>query len=347
MTEEFKDRVRTLSHLSILITFLVALLITAKIVIIPLALAFLFAIVLNPFLRKLESLRVPRVVAIVLVLLAFLVLVGSIFLYSGYQLSLLMEDLPGIQQKVISLAQNLVDEAESRFRFVQFNREDWVPKIVERAAPFFTGFVQTTSSVLTVAAQIPVYLFLFLLYKDRFKDFLEKIFDSDAVKAGQRIQEVKGVVQGYVLGMFIVICVLAVLNSLGLFLLGIKYALFFGIFSAILTIIPYIGNFIGGLFPFVVALVTKDSAWYAVGVVAVYAFIQFLEGNFITPHIMGSRVSINPLIALLSMIIGGQILGVAGLIIAIPFVGILKLLFTHSRSLNPFVILMEDKRSQT
>lgn len=345
MTEEFKDRVRTLSHLSILITFLVALLITAKIVVVPLALAFLFAIVLNPFLRKLESVRVPRVVAIILVLLAFLILVGSIFMYSGYQLSLLMEDLPGIQKKIIGLSQEVINEVEQRFSWIQFNREEWVTKAVERAAPFFTGFLETTSSVLTVAAQIPIYLFLMLLYKDRFKDFLEQLFNTNAQEAGKRIQEVKDVVQGYVLGMFIVICVLAVLNSVGLFLLGIKYALFFGIFSAILTIIPYIGNFIGGMFPFVVALVTKDSAWYAVGVVAVYAFIQFLEGNFITPNIMGSRVSINPLIALLSMIIGGQILGVAGLIIAIPFVGILKLLFTHSRSLHPFVILMEDKRS--
>lgn len=343
MTENFKEKVRAFSHIGILITFVVALLIAAKVVVIPLAISFLFAIVLNPFLRRLENIRMPRVLAIVVVLLTFVVVIGGIFTYCGYQLTSLLNDLPGLQERVLNLVNDMRVQLAERFNISAPQQNRWMTNLADSVGPFFTGFLQTTGSILTVVAQIPIYIFLMLLYKDRFRVFLNTISRRPDDAPSAQINEVKEVVQGYVLGMFIVICILAVLNSIGLLLLGIKYALFFGILSAILTIIPYIGNFIGGFFPFLVALVTKDSAWYAVGVIAVYAFIQFLEGNFITPNVMGSRVSINPLIALLSMIIGGQMLGVAGLIIAIPFVGILKLLFSHSKTLWPLVILMEDR----
>jgi len=343
MTEQFRENVKAFSHMSIIITFLVVLSIYARVVVIPIAFSLLFAIILNPFVRRLESLRIPRVPGIIVVLITFVLLLSAFFLFSGYQLSLLVRDLPGLQEKILALISDLSQTLQDRFGVSTPERNRYLRDITERAAPFFTGLLQSTGSAFTIILQIPIYVFLLLLYKERFKNFLSAIYKGGQDESGVRIDEVKDVVQGYVLGLFIVICVLAVLNSIGLLILGIKYAVFFGIFSAVLTVIPYIGNFIGGLFPVVVALVTKDTAWYAVGVVAVYAVIQFLEGNFITPNIMGSRVSVNPLVALISMIIGGQILGIAGLIIAIPMVGVLKLLFSHSRTLSPLVILMEDK----
>lgn len=343
MTQQFRENVRTLSHMSIIIAFLVILSMAARIVVIPIVFSMLFAIMLNPFLRRLESWRIPRVPGIVMVLITFILLLSALFLFTGYQMSLLVRDLPGLQDKILNLFNEISITLEERLGISTPERNRYLRDITERAAPFFTGLLQSTSSALTIILQIPIYVFLLLLYKERFKRFLREVYHGNQVESRERIDEVKDVVQGYVLGLFIVICVLAVLNSIGLMLLGIQYAIFFGIFSAVLTVIPYIGNFIGGLFPVLVALVTKDTAWYAVGVVAVYAVIQFLEGNFITPNIMGSRVSINPLVALVSMIIGGQILGIAGLIIAIPVVGVVKLLFSHSRTLSPLVILMEDR----
>lgn len=344
MTDNFKEKVKIFSQISILIAFLVALFILARVIIVPLSLSFLFAIVLNPMLRKLERWGCHRILGILICMLSFVLVIGGIFTYSGFQLAQLMQDLPDIQSKVVSLFQNIGTALENKLGISAPQQDRWLENLSNNAGSFFTGFLQTTSSVLTIVAQIPIYIFLILLYKDQFRKFIIELFDGSRNQAGERINEIKGVVQSYVLGLFIVIGILAVLNSIGLSLLGIKYALFFGIFSAILTVIPYIGNFIGGLFPFIMALVTKDSLWYAVGVVAVYAFIQFIEGNFITPNVMGSRVDINPLMALIAMIIGGQILGVAGLILAIPFIGILKIAFSHSKTLTPFVLLMEERK---
>jgi predicted PurR-regulated permease PerM len=90
------------------------------------------------------------------------------------------------------------------------------------------------------------------------------------------------------------------------------------------------------------ALITKDSVWYAIGVIIVFTVVQFLEGNFITPRITGSKVSINALAAIIALLIGGKILGIAGMILAVPAIGIVKIILSYSTYLKPFVILLGD-----
>lgn len=331
------------SHLCIVLSFIIALCLLARPFIIPLAFSFLFALLLNPFLRRLENWGMRRIFAIIIILLAFVILLGSFLYFLGFQASMLMQDLPSIQDRILELAESTLSDIRARFGLNYPDKEQMFSDALGRVAPFFGNLVSTTSSLATVLVQIPVYVFLIMLYKDRFRRFLISVTHNSAEGAQGRIDEVKSVVQGYVTGLFVVIGILTVLNSLGLWALGIRYAWFFGVFSAVLTVIPYLGNFIGGALPFIVALVTKDSMWYAVGVVALYTVIQFIEGNFITPNIMGSRVSVNPLAALISMIIGAQLLGLAGIILAIPILGILKVTFAHSNTLKPLVILLEDR----
>lgn len=325
-----------------MIAFVITLLIVGRVIFIPLSISFLFAIVLNPLLKRLERTRLNRVFSISIVMLAFVVLLTGFIAFSSYQIGNLVADLPNIESKVLTMLEKASDKVSNTFSLSLSDQENIIKSIRENTGTYLASMVSTTSSFLTILVQIPIYIFLILLYKNKFRAFVERGFHKTKAETETGITEVKDVIQGYVFGMFLVICVLAILNSIGLLLLGIDYAIFFGVLSAVLTVIPYIGNFIGGFFPFLIAIVTKDSMWYAVGVVAVYAVIQFLEGNFITPNIMSSRVSINPLVALLALIAGGQILGIAGLILAIPVVGILKVLFNHSQTLKPLVVLMEE-----
>ncbi|MFM8834847.1 MAG: AI-2E family transporter, partial [Cytophagales bacterium] len=87
--------------------------------------------------------------------------------------------------------------------------------------------------------------------------------------------------------------------------------------------------------------------WYAVGVIAVHATVQFLEGNFITPKITGSKISINALAAIVALLVGGTIWGIAGMILAVPAVGVLKIVLSHSKSLKPLSILLGDETNGT
>jgi len=208
---------------------------------------------------------------------------------------------------------------------------------------FLAAIVLSTTNVISALVQIPIYIFLLLIYRDKFQAFFL------ALLPGQEFgwkKDVERVIQGYISGLFLVTMIVAALNTMGLLIVGIDHAIFFGILSGVLTIIPYVGIIIGALFPVVMALITKDSIWYTLGVVIVFTIVQFLEGNFITPRITGSKVSINALAAIIALLIGGKIFGIAGMILAVPGIGLVKILLTYSHHLKPFVILLEDTPTQ-
>jgi hypothetical protein len=149
--------------------------------------------------------------------------------------------------------------------------------------------------------------------------------------------------------LFLVIIIVGILNSIGLLILGVPHAIFFGFLAGFLILIPYIGILIGSLFPALLSIVTMDSPWYAVGVIGVMSFVQFLEGNFITPNIVGSKVSVNPMAAIVALFLGGQLWGLSGLILALPVTAILKVILDTIPSLEPFGFLLGEpvqKRSR-
>ncbi len=157
--------------------------------------------------------------------------------------------------------------------------------------------------------------------------------------------------QNYLIGLFTVMGIVGALNSFGLLILGIDNAFFFGFLAALLLLIPYIGIIIGSILPALVALATKDSLWYPLGVMVIFAFIQFIEGNFITPKITGSKVSINAFVAILSIILFSMLWGIAGMIVALPVIASLKVVFDTIPELKPYGFLIgepldEDLRSE-
>jgi predicted PurR-regulated permease PerM len=109
--------------------------------------------------------------------------------------------------------------------------------------------------------------------------------------------------------------------------------------------VPYVGPWLGAIMPALVALLTKDSAMYAVGVVGVIAVTQFIDNNFITPKVVGSSVQINPLASILALIAWGSLWGLMGLILAIPITGMLKLVFDEIPSLKPWGFILGEEKT--
>ncbi|SEN51011.1 protein of unknown function DUF20 [bacterium A37T11] len=136
--------------------------------------------------------------------------------------------------------------------------------------------------------------------------------------------------------------IVAILNTIGLFILGVQYAWFFGTLASLLMLLPYIGIAIGSILPALFAIATKDSYWYAIGVVGWFQVVQFLEGNVITPNIVGGKVSINPLMAIIAIFLGGMLFGLAGLILALPIMAVIKVLFDAIPSMKAFGFLIGE-----
>lgn len=324
----------------------IALTITAIIltrnIIIPIAFAALFAVVLNPVASRIEK-RTGRILAITIVLVVALILLALLIWFIVGQLTNLAASLPGLEEKFFAIVKNASDFIYVELGVSTDEQTVMLQDGLKNLSTYVGEVVLSTSYLAYFFIQVPIYIFLFLLYRDKFREFF---LSFTATGDMQWKKDVEGVVRGYISGLTIVVLIAGALNSIGLLILGIDHAIFFGFLSGALTLIPYVGITIGATLPALFALVTKDSLWYPVGVIAVHAGVQFLEGNFITPKVTGSRISVNALAAILALLIGGQLLGIAGMILAVPAVGILKILMSTSRTFKPFVILLEDKPAE-
>jgi predicted PurR-regulated permease PerM len=138
------------------------------------------------------------------------------------------------------------------------------------------------------------------------------------------------------------VIILATLYSIALLLIGLENAILLAGIAALLTIIPYVGSTIGGMFPFVMALITEETATPALMVAGAIILIQTIDNYFIEPNVVGGEVNLSALTSILSIIVGGVIWGVAGMILFIPMVGILKIIFDHVESLKPLGYVIGD-----
>lgn len=334
------DRLDYTYKLFVVIALSLVALIMAKDILIPIAFAGFIAVVLLPVVKWLERKKINTILAISLLLLGLTVCLTLIGWLIIDQIVALVNDLPDIQTKLELFAEGVRNTLRKDFGFSFSDQNNMVKDVVKNISTYIGDILISTGNLISLIIQIPIYIFLFLIYRDKFKLFFLKLMPSQEEFLWKK--DLENVLQGYVIGLALVTIIIACLNTIGLAILGIQHAIFFGLLSGLLTIIPYVGIFIGAALPAFLALVTKDSAWYAIGVIGVFSFVQFLEGNFITPRITGSKVSINALAAIVALLLGGKLLGIAGMILAVPAIGVFKILLGHTQHLKAFVVLLED-----
>lgn len=325
--------------LLVIVGLIITACILARDIVVPILLSAIISIVLLPVMKRLEK-RIPSWLAITLVLLASLVIFLAFAWLIVQQISGLVRDLPNLQSKYNTLADQVSQTLQQAFGMSANEQNQMLKDGISTLSAYATALLSATTNLISLVVQIPIYIFLFLIYRDRFKAFFISLMEQSKEFTWKK--DIENVVQGYISGLLLVTLIIAVLNSVGLLILGIDHAIFFGILSGVLTIIPYVGIFIGATLPVLMALLTKDSLWYPLGVIIIFSVVQFLEGNFITPRITGSKVSINALAAIIALLIGGKILGLAGMILAIPALGVLKIILGQTTHLKSFVILIED-----
>ena len=313
-------------------------LILVKDIMVPIVFAAIFAVVLAAPAKIVER-KTGRIFSIVIVLITVL---GMLVLFSWLiiaQLTALVKSLPNLESQYTSLVVNMTSSITETFNISTKDQVKMLTDALTGLTELATNVVSSTGYLVYFFIQVPIYIFLFLLYREKLRRFLESFNPGGEMKWKM---EIEGVIRGYISGLTIVVFIAGLLNSIGLLALGIDHAFFFGFLSGTLTVIPYIGITIGASLPALLALITKDSAWYAVGVIGVHAVVQFLEGNFITPKITGSRISINAMAAIVALIIGGKIWGIPGMILAVPFIGIAKIIMSYSTSFKSLADLLAD-----
>jgi predicted PurR-regulated permease PerM len=319
-------------------------------VLVPFVISIILSILLFPLCDWLEKRKIGRVIAITITLVLFTLLIGVIVYLASTQIAGFSEMIPQLLDKLEKAYNNLLRWTSEKFdlsietQTSQLN--NYTDQLLNKGGAVVGTALTTTSNMLGNVSIMPVYMFFLLLYRDFFKDFFYKVFKNVAKeKVDEVLARIYDVIHSYLSGVMIVTIIVGTLNTISLLLLGIDYAIFFGFLAAILLIIPYIGILIGSLLPIIIALVTKDSPMYAVGVAASFFVIQMLEGNFITPNIVGSKVSINPLAAILGLLMGAILWGIAGMALCLPIIAIIKVIFDSVPDLQPYGFLMGEPAS--
>ena len=202
-----------------------------------------------------------------------------------------------------------------------------------------------TSAALTLVqfGLILFYIFYLMYYRNRFEQFLLRLVPRREKDTALTMEEAIGeMTYQYFSGRLLVLLIQAVIYYVGFLLVGGPYPLFFALLGAVFNIVPYIGAVLAGLFPLLVALLT-GSSFGVIGVAAVALGNHLFESNYLTPKIVGAKVKINPLFTVLTVVVGDLIWGIAGMILFIPLLGVVKIICDSIEELRPYGLLIGDE----
>lgn len=325
----------------------VAMLYVAQGIIVPLVFATMIAILLNPVVRFFEKIKFHRVLAILTTLLLAIVFIAGVGIFIYSQLNLFSHSWPIFVEKFTDLLNQTIHWIPGYFDISATKVNLWIAEtqteLLDSSSLFIGQTLLSVGSSLIAIFLIPFYIFLFLYYKPLLLDFIHQLFvSSPQNNVTSVVSETKSVIQSYLVGLVIEIALVATLNSIGLLALGIDYAILIGILGALLNLIPYIGGLVAVAIPMMIAIVTKDSPWFALYVMAVYYFVQIIDNNYIVPKIVASKLKINALVSIVAVLAGGALWGVSGMFLSIPLIAIIKVICDHVESLKPIGFLLGD-----
>jgi len=221
---------------------------------------------------------------------------------------------------------------------------DKIVEMINNGNTTVSELLVMTAGTLSNILLLPVFIFFLLIYRDHLAVFVTKVFAKQRNSIlMEHIVSIRKIVQAYLTGAGKVMLILGIVNTAVLFALGIKHAIFFGMFAGLLNIIPYIGPFIGATLPFFFALLTKDSLFYPFAIAIAFTLIQFLESSFLTPKITGANVQLNAFVTFVGLLIGAAIWGIVGMILIIPTLAILKKLFELNEETQPYAYLFGEE----
>lgn len=335
------------SILLIGIAVLLAMLYIARSILVPVVFATILAIVLHPVVNFFVDKKVNRVLAIILTLLLTFLVIAAFGALIISQASRLSDSLPVLADKFNEMLNQAITWVSSHFDINTHKVNDWIIKVrgqlINSSSAAIGSTLVSLGNLLIVIFLIPVYVFMLLFYNPILIEFIHRIFSSgNQSKVSEVVTQTKTVIQRYLIGLIIEAGIIAVLNTVALLALGIEYALLLGIIGALLNIIPYIGGLVAVALPMIVALITKESAWYPVYVMVLYYIIQLIDNNFIVPKIVASKVKLNALFSLLVVFVGNAIWGIPGMFISIPLLAIIKLICDHVEPLKPWGFVLGD-----
>jgi predicted PurR-regulated permease PerM len=325
----------------LLLFLIVAGLYYAKVFLMPLSIGCILATLFLPFCNYMEKHKTPKWVAVFLCLLVLLTLMALLIATIGWQVGKLTSDYNLLQQKAIETIQLVQDYIYNQFGITIAKQNE----MLKAEQPTYTSMIQSmagsVSSILTNLILILVYVVFILYYRRHIKQFFIKITaPTQQIEMAEMINKAAHVSQQYLVGLSKMILCLWIMYAAGFGILGVKNFLFFAMLCGILEIVPFVGNITGTILTVAVAALHGASSYMIIGIVLTYGVVQFIQGWFLEPLILGPQVKINPLFTIIALVLGQLLWGIPGIILAIPITAIFKIICDHVEPLHPYGFLI-------
>ena len=314
----------------------------------PIAFGFLLAYLLFPIANWLEKKRIPRILANFITIIGVLGIMVSLILLAYSQVAPMAGEFPRLIDTGIRNMSEMLASAGEYFGFDRTETRELIQEqtsaFIASGGEFLSDVFSSTASTVVAIGLLPVYIFLFLYYRTKFAYFLLKIAGPSRRKETLDIlREISKVSARYMGGVIGVVTILCFINSLGLWIIGMKFAIALGIISAFFNFIPYFGTLLGGLVPFLFALLVENDPVLALRVVILFIIIQFIENNILTPNIVGGNVKVNPFFIITGLVAASIIWGIPGMLLIVPFLAIMRIIFSRIDSMRPYAFLLGEE----
>lgn len=340
---------RTLQVLALFVLTALILYFAAP-VLVPLTFGLVFAMLLTPVCKWLERKGLNRGLATTGSLLFLLTIVAALVLLLNWQVGDLVKDMSKIEQQLQKLIDQVTGYIYQKFdvspqqqkQMLKDQQSDGAGKI----AGIIMAALNSVAGLMVNTLLVLVYTFVIIYFRDRFKSFVLRLTTADKQADAKKIMRKSSMVtQQYISGLGLMIVMLWVMYGIGFSIVGIKGAIFFAILCGTLEIVPFAGNITGTTITVLIALAQGGSVNMAIGVLITYGIVQFVQTYLLEPLVVGKQVSLNPLFTILIIVVGEALWGIAGMVLAIPLLGMFKVLCDNVEPLKPYGYLIGSQEN--
>jgi len=335
-------------YLLLLFFLIVGGLYFARDFLIPLALAAMFAMLFVGLSRYLETKGIKRGWSALICVLLLVLLVAGAFTLVSYQISNLADNMGGIKGRLIDMVEQVRLWIYQTFG-VSYEKQEQIFREQSKGsgAGKIGSFAGSFIGIVVNSVLVTVYIYLLLYSRQHIKQFILKLFDNDKrSKTEKVIAQSVLVAQKYLSGLTAMIVMLWIMYGIGFTIAGVEYAIFFAILCGLLEVVPFVGNITGTSITLLAVLVQGGDGGMILGVAVTYALVQFFQTYILEPLVVGEQVSINPLFTIMVIVLGEMIWGIAGMILAIPLLGIVKIICDNVPALKPYGFLIGSEKKK-
>jgi len=317
---------------------LLTLMYVAKPVLIVILTSVLLAFMLAPVVELCQRLRFPRSIG---AMIAVLVMCGALygFFYASYsQAKHLADQLPKYSANI----RRVLDPVREGAERVRKTTETVLPQekpdkrtvTVRQSSDWLSNFSSGAAEFLVLAAFVPFLVFFMLSWQQHVRSATVMLFAQESRRTAYvTLGLIAQMIRGFIVGNVIIGLLLGIISTVAFWILGVPYFYLIGIFSGVVSLLPYLGIVLAILPPVVVSLGTLTNERFA-AIVAVVVISHVIALNVLYPKIIGRRLQLNPLAVTLALLFWGWLWGAMGLILAVPLTGAMKIIFDHVGNLK-------------